>query len=218
MKKIVIIIFLLSLGCSTKSVINSNKKGINSKQETSIETPRRVPTHNKNLPYPFIHINGFKDFEILTSNIIKDSTSSYASELRFNATYSAFYTKQVMYEKFGLWNKKLRIKREEHPILIWENVNLFNDGNLFTVYATGFENTNGPGNQVKNNSFHKQVKGSNHGIYASVIVLDSSGIDCLKQDNIELRNSIIEFFSDGIKNLSTSNEFYDLYWKEVRRR
>ena len=127
-------------------------------------------------------------------------------------------TKKVMYEKFGLWSKEVRIKKEKHPVLISENIKLFNDNNLYTVFTKGFENTKGSGNHVKENNFHKQAKGSNHEIYASVIVLDSTGGDCLSDNNQVLKKLIIEYFSNGIKNLTSNNEFYDIYWKSVKRK
>ena len=208
MKKIYLFSLLIIVSCSTKKITVGKQK---TNQKYHIVTPQVVKTHDQTLKYPFIHINGFKDFEINSSNLIKDKNSSFAKELRFNATYSSFYTKKVMYEKF-------RVKREEHPVLIWKNVKLFNNDNLYTVYATGFENSKGDGNQVKSNRYHKQVKGSNHGIYASIIVLDSSGKDCLSDDNQVLKKSIIEYFSNGIKNLTSNNEFYDLYWKAVKKK
>ena len=211
LKKIIIIFLVIIYGCSTKNIVESNKKN-------HIITPKIVKTANQNLPYPYVHINGFKDYEINLSNLFRDKNNYFAKELRFNATYSAFYTKKVMYEKFGLWSKEVRIKKEKHPVLIWENIKLFNDNNLYTVFTKGFENTKGSGNQVKENNFHKQVKGSNHGIYASVIVLDSTGGDCLSDNNQVLKKLIIEYFSNGIKNLTSNNEFYDIYWKSVKRK
>lgn len=215
MKKKHLFYLLIILSCSAKKNTIAKQK---TNQKYHIVTPQVLKTYDQTLKYPFIHINGFKDFEINSSNLIKNKNSSYAKELRFNATYSSFYTKNVMYEKFGLWDEEYKVKREKHPVLIWKNVKLFNDENLYTVYATGFENSKGDGNQVKSNSYHKQVKGGNYSIYASIIVLDSSGKDCLSDDNLTLRKSIIEYFSNGIKNLTSNNEFYDLYWKAVRKK
>lgn len=96
-----------------------------------------------------------------------------------------------MYEKFGFQNETFRVKREQHPVLIWKNIKLFNNHNIYIVYATGFDNNNNnnrAGNQVKSNRYNKQVKGINHGIYASIIVLDSSGKDCLSNDNKILKS------------------------------
>lgn len=213
MKKEYLFCLLIILSCAAKKNTIAVAK---TNQEYQIDTPKIVKTSDQTLKYPYLHINGFKDFEINTSNLIKDHNSLYAKELRFNATYSSFYTKKVMYEKFGLWNETYRVHKEKHPVLIWKNVNLLNNKELYTVYATGFENSKGDGNQVKNNRYHQQVKGGNYSIYASIMVLDANGKDCLSDDDLSLKNSMIAYFSDGIKNLTTNNEFYDLYWKTVR--
>lgn len=80
MKKSIIIILIVILGCSTKKIVIS-------KQEIYIVTSRIIKAHNQSLPCKFIHINSFKDFEINYSTLIKYKNYSYAKELRFNATY-----------------------------------------------------------------------------------------------------------------------------------
>src|SRR5690606_2652463 len=107
----------------------------------------------------------------------------------------AMYTKKVMYDKFGKWTKEIRPNNERHPILLWENVKLFEDENkLFNVYANGDENWNE--------------------MYASVLIYDDQNNDCLQENNL-LKEKIVNYFSKGIQNLNNKKEFYDIYWKSV---
>lgn len=98
-----------------------------------------------------------------------------------------------MYQRFGKWTKALRPDNEEHPILLWENVKLFDDEDkLFSVYAKGAENW-------------KEI-------YASVLVFDNDQNDCLAEGSV-YRDKLIACFSDAIKKLDNKSGFYDEYRK-----
>ena len=157
-----------------------------------------VGTYSKKGNYPFMHKNGYKSYEITKSKTVKNRDSIFTNELKFYATYSSFYTRQSMYEKFGDWDKNLFIRGENSPLLIWEKVKLFADkNNYYTVIAGGFECTTCDVN-LKN-------------IYASIMVLDENKNDCLTDKNPKLKKEIINFFSNGIRNLTNSREFYNKF-------
>ncbi|MGM0635686.1 MAG: hypothetical protein ACQESK_06440 [Bacteroidota bacterium] len=181
MKKLAVLIFILFgfLSCSNSKMASEN--GI--KQKTT----------NPNTP--FIYKNGFKNFEIKPVLASKDKDSTYVNELRFNAVLSAKYTQKLMFDEFGKWDKAIRPNNEKHPVLIWENIKLFDDKDkLYNIAANGVENW--------------------EEIYASVIVYDSNNSDCLAESNAE-KDKILAYFSDGIKNLSSNNKFYEVYRKMI---
>ncbi|WP_187477520.1 hypothetical protein [Amniculibacterium sp. G2-70] len=117
------------------------------------------------------------------------------TELIFLHNRSSLYTRKIMFDKFGLWDKEIKI--DIQPILIWENKKLFNDSDqLFTIIARGFSDYN----------FF------NHS--SSVMVLDKEGKDCLKEGN-PLRDKITYFFSEGYHKLKDS-KFLDVYKKSLQ--
>lgn len=165
-----------------------------------IPKPIRVDTNSKKGNYPYIHINGFKSYEIKKSKTVKTKDAVFANELKFYATYSSFYTRKSMYEKFGDWHKNMFIRRQRTPFLIWEKVKLFPDKKeYYTVIAGGSECTT--------------CKPSLKNMYSSVIVLDENKNDCLTNENPKLKKEILKLFSEGIKNLTNNNEFYDKFWR-----
>ena len=186
MKKTLLIlsISLISFSCNSQKKIKNNKeKGVGIAQKTA----------NPNTPY--IYKKGFLNYNIVKIPVIQKNDTITLNELKFNAVYSAMYTKKVMYDKFGKWAKEIRPNNESHPILLWENVKLFEDENkFFTIYANGDENWNE--------------------IYASVLVYDNEKNDCLKENN-SLRDKIVHYFSNSIQNLNDNKNFYDVYWKSV---
>ena len=185
MKKVLLIfITLISFSCSAQRIKKNNReKGVGIAQKTA----------NPNTPY--IYKNGYLNYNILKIPVIQKNDTIDLNVLRFNAVFSAMYTKKVMYDRYGKWTKEIRPNNESHPILIWENVKLFdNEDRKFTVYANGDENWNE--------------------IYASVLVFDNKKLDCFSEDYPD-KNRIIDFFSSSIKNLNNKNDFYDIYWKSV---
>ena len=180
---LLLISLLISFGCSSQSTNKTKEKGIGIAQKTA----------NPNTPY--IYKKGFLNYNILKIPVIQKNDTITLNELKFNAVFSAMYTKKVMYDKFGKWTKEIRPNNKPHPILLWENVKLFEDENkLFSVYASGDENWNE--------------------IYASVLVYDDQKNDCLKENNL-LKEKVVNYFSNGIQNLNNNQEFYDIYWKSV---
>jgi len=181
---LLLITLFLSLSCSVQKSINqSEEKAIGIAQKTA----------NPNVPY--VYKKGFLNYNILETTVIQKNDTITLNELKFNAVSSAKYIKKAMYDKFGKWTKEIRQNNERHPILLWENVRLFEDQNkLFNVYANGNENW--------------------YEIYASVLVYDAEKNDCLKKGNT-LRERIIDYFSKSIQNLNDKKDFFDVYSKSI---
>lgn len=181
---IVILLSILLVSCSSKINKKNEEKGMGIKHKTE----------NPNIPY--IYENGYKNFEIKKIQTIQDKDTSTISELRFNAVFSAFYTKKLMFDKFGKWTNVIYLNNDRHPILIWENVKLFDTKNkVYSVATNGVE--------------------SWEEMYASVIILDNNNNDCLTQTNSE-KDSIIHYFSNELIKLDTNKKFYEEYWKIVK--
>lgn len=186
MKKITLIIFLIitTLSCTSSKIDSIKRNSVGVKKRTS----------NPNTPY--IYKNGFKDFEIKQVLSINGKDSTYINELRFNAVFSAMYTKKLMFEKFGKWDKEVWTDDCRHPVLIWEKRNIFGDnGESYSIAANGVENK--------------------MEMYASVIIFDNNNQDCLT-NNSPKKDYLITYFSNGIKNLSSSKKFSEAYWKVVK--
>ena len=194
--------FFLFTSCGSNYIVkeyiaNTSYNKLTEPDPVFIQKTKIIPTFSQKGTYNFMHINGFKSASILTSKILKDKDSKYLNQLNFYATYSSFYSGQLMYENFGDWNKY--IKYRGNLILVWENVILFpNTNEKFTVYAFGYECTT--------------CEPDGKSIYTSFSVTNSLGKDCLVNSQNELKNKIINFFSSKIKNLTNSNIFYNKYW------
>ena len=163
----------------------------------SINKTQKIKVGNPNYIIPYVYKNGFHNFSIIPVLTLQKKDSVYVNELRFNSVFSAFYTQKAMFDEYGKWDEVVTPKGSSDKILVWNNIKLIkSDEILFSVAANGLE-------------------GSKE-IYASVIVFDSIGKDCLYENYI-YKDSIIDYFSDGIKNLSSNKKFYTLYWKTFPR-
>ena len=119
------------------------------------------------------------------------------NEIRFECVYSSFNTHKVMYDKFGKWNKAISVNNKKHPILVWENVDLFSNGKKYNVYTSGIE-------EWKH-------------IYASVMVFDEKENDLLSNDSSE-KEKLTNYFANLIKHIKYGNvDFYETYWKTVNQ-
>lgn len=164
---------------------------VSSKKEKGIGIAQK--TANPNTPY--IYKNGYLNFNI--EKIPVPEKSSTLNKLKFNAVHSAMYTQKVMYDRFGKWSKEIRPNNEKHPILVWGKIKLFeNDNKLYSVYADGEEKW--------------------EEIYASVLVFDENQNDCL-EENSPSKDKVINYFAEGIQNLSKNEDFYKIYWNSVNK-
>lgn len=116
------------------------------------------------------------------------------NEMKFECTTSAFTTQKAMFDNFGKWDKSNFIERTNIPILIWEKIDLFKNGQLFTIMATGDENF--------------------ETIYGSVIILDTYSKDVLLNDESMGRYS--NYFESLIKKNDWSNKEFISLFEETR--
>lgn len=159
---------------------------------TNVGKPSMRKTENPNIP--IVYTNGFKDYTLKSLLTVDNNDSIYITELRFNAVESAMYTQKLMYDRFGKWTKEIKQEPYKNPTLLWENVKLYDNQNkYYTVAANGIE--------------------SDDNLYAAVMVYDADNNDCLSSNSPE-QQAIINYFSEGIKNLSTSETFYQLYHQQ----
>ncbi len=127
-------------------------------------------------------------------DFIKNDTNIY-NEIRYECTDAFNISHFVMYNKFGKWDKTFYSDNKKLPILIWKNINLFENGKSYTVLTNG--------NEERNNT------------YASFIVFDDKGNDLIAKDSLQ-QEKLINFFSILMKTKkSNSKEFYEVYWKEA---
>ncbi|WP_136437551.1 hypothetical protein R5O20_06170 [Tenacibaculum maritimum] len=144
---------------------------------------------------PKIYKNKFT--EILNKKYVtinnKDTTK--INEIRYECIYSPFYTHKMMFDKYGKWGKEIFPSDKNHPILIWNNIDLLPNGKKYTVLTTGLENWKY--------------------IYASVMVLDEKERDALTKQNEE-KIALTNFFGELIKNHNPEKkDFYEVYWKVI---
>ena len=92
MKKKHLFYLLIILSCSAKKNTIAKQK---TNQKYHIVTPQVLKTYDQTLKYPFIHINGFKDFEINSDGVFIAGTTDYASSSisQGKRTYDHFVAK-----------------------------------------------------------------------------------------------------------------------------
>ncbi|WP_339663605.1 hypothetical protein [uncultured Polaribacter sp.] len=203
MQKLVPLFLLITLisGCSSNYIVKDYNPRSTLERLPEPDTiyaieSEIVPTYSQKGTYNFMHINGFKSLGYQPSKIIKDKNLEFVNQLNFYATYSSFYSGQLMFENFGDWHKYFYVRKNDQLVLIWENVKLLPDSNEeFTVYAFGHECTT--------------CKPDGKSIYTSFSVINTKGEDCLTNNNLELKNKLSNFFSDKIKKLTNSNIYYN---------
>ncbi|WP_298518746.1 hypothetical protein [uncultured Kordia sp.] len=115
------------------------------------------------------------------------------NEVKYECVSTAFYTKKVLYDRFGNWSKEIyRNASQRLPELVWMNVKLFEDDDKkFTIVARGLE--------------------SRKTIYASIMVFDENNYDMLDEKS-PYRDKVVALFSDFIRNDTDSKKFYKAYW------
>lgn len=133
-----------------------------------------------------------KNIEIVKVLTINDNDSLFFNELRLHLS-SALYTHKFMFNKFGHWDKAVKINEYEN-YLIWNKCKLFEGKDEFyTIATSGVENRNE--------------------IYSSVIVQNKDNTDLLAE-NSKLKDTLISMFHYEIKNTTLSKDkFYFEYWK-----
>ncbi|TVZ55786.1 hypothetical protein OD91_1053 [Lutibacter sp. Hel_I_33_5] len=125
-----------------------------------------------------------------------DGEKQILNELVFGTNYIKKPTdiQKALYDKFGKWNTKTYIKNTNEPILIWENISLFDHlDSKFTIASYG------------GISLNKKV--------ASVIILNKNRADILSEKS-PIRNQVAYEFSKLLRNKKSSNEFLNIYLSE----
>ncbi|PWG05446.1 hypothetical protein [Polaribacter aquimarinus] len=121
----------------------------------------------------------------------KDTLS--VNQLRFYKIQSAMDCMKMMYENYGIWNKKIStVENYMLRRIIWHNIKLIDNNNeLFTVIATGYES--------------KEL------YYAGLIVFDSKEKDSF-EENHPLKNKLIEVLITKMKRRNkTDSSVYKLF-------
>ncbi|WP_435262993.1 hypothetical protein [Tenacibaculum sp. nBUS_03] len=160
----IVLITLISLNCSTKQKVSGLEK------------------------CPKIFKRNFSSIEDGKYKTILKNDTIIFNELRYKCVNSAFYTHKVMYDKFGGWHKVIYPKNSKSPILLWEKIDLFNNGEKLNIYTSGIE-------EWKH-------------IYASIMVFDKNENDLLAS-NSSYKEKIKKMFAEMIKkNKTYKKEFY----------
>lgn len=141
--------------------------------------------------YPY---NSIKPPKVIKSNFIVAKDTLVYNEIRFTCVPSAMLSKKIMFDKFGKWDGKVMVPNETHPILIWNDVNLLEDGKLVTVIAFGQE--------------------SRENITTSIMLVDESNADIIGRDSI-VDESYKRYFLKALKWRKEGEKFYKDYWKMV---
>jgi hypothetical protein len=123
------------------------------------------------------------------------NNTTYINELQYHCVRSAMLSKKVLYDKFGKWNYGVFPDSSRHPVLFWEQIQIFeNDTTKYTIATYGKEEYNY--------------------MYTSFLVLDKEGNDVLT-DPIQLSR-----FKSRLGNLIKSDNkknraFFEVYWKSI---
>lgn len=128
--------------------------------------------------------------------IFKEDTITY-SEVRFECVISALMTHKVMYDNYGMWDEVVYPNNKKHPLLFWDKVDIFKDGNKYNIFTNGDEGSDNPK------------------IYASFMVFNELNQDLLKSNSKE-KEKLMKYFSDLIGNNDKEKRgFYEIYWQMV---
>ena len=133
----------------------------------------------------------YTDFEIIEFPLVFEKDTITLSELRFYKIQSALDAMKLMYLNYGDWSKKSQGRYQENTNqIVWNNVNLLNNNEAFTVIANGTE--------TLNESF------------ASLIVLDSKNVDCLNA-SYPLKEKLTKLFTSKMNVLDKKSHIYKLF-------
>ncbi|MDO5509491.1 MAG: hypothetical protein Q4F57_02230 [Weeksellaceae bacterium] len=160
-----------------------------SQQITSVLDPRNEKYCKK------LYDNNFTEIAFDKFITVNGQDSLIITDVRYHCGNSSLYTHKAMYDRYGKWHRALYAQNREHPILVWQNVDLLSNGKRYTVLTAGLE--------------------SMKHMYSSVMVLDENEQDILGQ-NTDERKMIVNHFGNLIrKNSEKNRSFYETYWPEV---
>jgi hypothetical protein len=127
------------------------------------------------------YINNYSKISFKKLKSINESDTIFLNELRFECVSNPFLSHKIMFEKFGLWNNSIYKNSLRDRILIWENVDIFDNGEKYNVATHCNDDDKWQHN------------------YCSVMVFDQYNNDLL-DGNSQKRDKIIDYFSNAIKN------------------
>lgn len=124
------------------------------------------------------------------SNPIASSNKEQITQLNFECIYIQAMPK-ALYDRFGIWSRVIQLENPNHPILIWDNINLGGVAERITIISNHFSTK----------------KGAN----TDIIILDQYGKDLLIDDSPQ-KTLLISYFGMLLRESNISNdEFFTLY-------
>jgi len=147
----------------------------------------------------YIYNNNYSEITNSQQKYVNHKDTVSLNIVTFECTYSSSYISYSMYDMYGEWDDG--VKPEDNKFrtyLIWENKDIFLDGNKYTIVTFG-----------KERKFD---------ISSSFMVLNEQGKDMLSEDSL-VRQKFIDFFSEQIrtkKKKKVKTIFYQKYIKRFR--
>lgn len=131
------------------------------------------------------------EFEVVKTSLVIEKDTLTFNELRFYKVESALDAMKLMYLNYGKWNKKISGKYQSNiNRIIWNDVKLFGDNEVFTVVADGTETLSD--------------------YFASLVVFDSEDKDCFNTGHPS-RAKLINLFAAKMKSLDKNQSVYNLF-------
>ncbi|MFV0529845.1 MAG: hypothetical protein ACK5MD_00200 [Flavobacteriales bacterium] len=172
-----IIFAMLSVACSVSNSAQTEEKQTEEKQKT-ITKPRVYE-------------------EVLFQNITLKVEGKYLplTLATFTNTESDLIGRKRLFELYGNWEKALSTSLSKHPLLIWENVPLLNDGRLVNIIVGG-----------------KLIKNSNQ---VSFFIYDSKTKKNLLAEKSPYRAPILKKIQDLLETNEPKNKAFEKkFWKD----
>ena len=128
---------------------------------------------------------------VVPATVIVEGDSLVSYELRYAKVLSARKTQQMLYDKYGHWDKKLSGRYQSNiPLLVWEKVIVPGLRDTLTLAAGGTE--------------------TKTAYFSFVIALDENGQDCFK--TVDPRSDrLIEYFN---MRMNMKGKYWN-FWKAV---
>ena len=98
---------------------------------------------------------------------------------------------QLMYDDYGDWDTNLTGRYQANiPQLVWNDINLIDDGKSYTVSASGKE--------------------TQDDFFTSFVILNANGLDVLSEKS-QSRELIVDYLKSRMKKLSNKKNFNAAY-------